>query len=47
MSAVGFCDDIGGEGADGVDGEVINRQGGEVGHRSQRSLGDDVKGDGR
>jgi len=41
MSAIGLSDDIGGEGADGVDGEVVNRQGGETSHRSQQSLEDD------
>lgn len=41
MSAVGLSDDIGGEGADGVDGEIVSRQGGETGHRSQLSLEDD------
>ena len=41
MSTVGFSDDIGGEGADGVDGNVVSRQGGETGHRLQRFLEDD------
>lgn len=38
MPTIGLSDDIDGEGADGVDGEVVSRQGGETGHRSQRSL---------
>ena len=46
MSAIGLSDDIDGEGADGVNGEVVGRKGGETGHRSQRSLGDDEEEDG-
>ena len=44
MSAVGLSDDIGGEGADGVDGELVIRQGRETGHRSRLSLKDDGEG---
>jgi len=41
MSAIGLSDDIGGEGADGVNSEVVSGQGGETGHRSQQFLEDD------
>lgn len=47
MSAVGLRDDIGGECADGVNGDLVGRQWGEAGHRSQRFLEDDGMGDGR
>jgi len=45
MSAIGLSDDIGGECADGVNGEVVSGQGGETGHRSQKSLEDDEEVD--
>ena len=32
VSAIGLSDDIGGEGADGADGKIVSRQGGEAGH---------------
>ena len=38
MSAVRLPDDIGGEGSDGVDGDVVGRQRGKPSHRSQLSL---------
>ena len=44
MTTVGFPNDIGGECADGVDGNVVGRERGETCHRSQRSLKDDRDG---
>jgi hypothetical protein len=44
MAAISLSDDIGCEGADGVDGEFVSRQGGETSHRLQRSLEDDEGG---
>jgi len=44
MSAVRLPDDIGGEGSDGVDGDVVGRQRRETGHRSQLLLEDDGEG---
>lgn len=44
MSTVSLADDIGGKGTDGIYGEVVGRQGGETGHRSQKSLEDGGEG---
>lgn len=44
MPAVRLPDDIGGEGSDGVDGDVVGRQRGKTSHRSRLSLQDDEEG---
>ena len=45
MTAVRLSDNIGGEGANSVDSNVVNGQGGEAGHLSRQYLEDD-KGEG-
>ena len=45
MTAVRLTDNIGGESANGVDSNVVSRQGGETGHLLRQSLEDD-KGEG-